>query len=96
MDYRSVDSVLEVDNAVQYPLEFLNRLNPPGFPARSLILKTGTPIMLLQNLCSPKLCNGTKLRVTAVQKNVIETTIITECAKGESIFILLIPLIPSD
>ena len=32
-DYRSVDSVLEVDNAVQYPLELLNTLNPPGFPA---------------------------------------------------------------
>ena len=33
MDYRSVDSVLEVDNAAQYPLEFLNMLFAPGFLA---------------------------------------------------------------
>ena len=42
MDYRSVDSVLEVDNAVQYPLELLNTLNPPGFPAHRPILKIKT------------------------------------------------------
>ena len=53
MDYRSADSVLEVDNAVQYPLELLNTLNPPGFPAHRPILKIRTPIMLLCNLCPP-------------------------------------------
>ena len=72
MDYWSVVSVLEVDYAVQYPLEFLNTLNPPGFPAHRFILKIGTPIMLLPNLCSPKLDNGIRLHVTAVQKNVVE------------------------
>ena len=58
MDYRSVDSVLEVDLAVQYPLEFLSTLNLQGFPANRLILKIITPIMLLRNLCPPICATG--------------------------------------
>ena len=58
IDYRSVDSGLEVGNAVQYPLELLNTLNPPGFPAHRPILKIRTPIMLLRNLCPPTCATG--------------------------------------
>ena len=43
MDSRSIDSVLEVDNAVQYPLELLNTLNPLDFPANRPILKLEHP-----------------------------------------------------
>ena len=96
MGYWSVDSVLEVDNAVQYPLEVLNTLNTLGFPAHRLILKIGILILLLRNLCPPKLCNGTRIHVTAVQKNEVEATIITGCAKGESVVISRIPLITSN
>lgn len=63
MEYKSVNSVKELDDAVNYLIEFLNLLNLLGFPPYLLTLEVCTPIMLLRNLCPPKLCNGIFLGV---------------------------------
>ncbi|XP_060845791.1 uncharacterized protein LOC132925411 [Rhopalosiphum padi] len=96
MEYRSVNSVLEIDDAVNYPVEFLNSLKSPGFPPHLLTLKIGTPLMILKNFSPPKLCNETRLRITDLQKYLIEAQIMTGSLKGESVFIPRIPMIPSD
>ncbi|XP_074114110.1 ATP-dependent DNA helicase pif1-like [Cotesia typhae] len=96
MKYESVDTVIEVEETVYYPVEFLHTLNSPGIPPHILHLKIGTPIMLLRNLNPPKLCNGTRLQVKTLRKNLIEATIFTGKYEGENVFIPRIPLIPSD
>ncbi|RCN36628.1 hypothetical protein ANCCAN_17490, partial [Ancylostoma caninum] len=94
--YESIDTVVDREQAVCYPTEFLNLLKPPSMPPYRLVLKVGSPIMLLRNLNPPKLCNGTRLCVKNLMPNVIEATILTGKAKGEDVFIPRIPMIPTD
>ncbi|GBM57930.1 hypothetical protein AVEN_206003-1 [Araneus ventricosus] len=88
---------MDKEQAVYYPTEFLNSLNLPGMPPHMLNLKVDSSITLLRNLGPPKLCNGTRLCVSKLMANIIQATILTgNNNKGESVFIPLIPLIPSD
>ena len=95
-EYVSVDTTIETEDTVNYPVEFLNSLTPPGIPPYSLNLKVGAIIMLLRNLDPPRLCNGTRLVVKSLNRNVIEAEIVSSGSfVGETTFIPRIPFIPT-
>ncbi|XP_029637254.1 uncharacterized protein LOC115212705 [Octopus sinensis] len=93
--YKSVDSVLDENQAIHYLTEFLNSLDSPGNYPHKLFLKVGVPIMLLRNLDPPKLGNEMRLIVKTLSPNLTEAIIIPGCSSGEEVFIPRIPIKPT-
>jgi hypothetical protein len=59
--YKSIDTVCDATEAVNYPTEFLNSLDLPGMLPNNLQMKVGSPVILLRNSNLPRLCNDTRL-----------------------------------
>ncbi|XP_069602141.1 ATP-dependent DNA helicase PIF1-like [Ranitomeya imitator] len=94
--YHSVDTIAEEKGVIlsDYPVEFLNSLNPTGMPPHELKLKAGAVIMLLRNLNRKRgLCNGTRLYVKSLKANVIHAFALNGKAKGQTVLIPRIDLI---
>ena len=92
--YTSFDTMVQREQAVYFPTEFLNSLQPNGIPPHRLDLKVGLPIMLLRNINPPRMCTGTRLCIRDLMPNVIVATILA--GKFNIVHIPRVPLIPSD
>jgi ATP-dependent DNA helicase PIF1 len=77
--------------------EILNTLTPNGMPPHKLQLKVGMIIMLLRNLNTREgCCNGTRLRIHRLQRNVIDASIIGGKYDGNRVFIPRILMTPTS
>lgn len=94
--YTSIDTAIETNQAVNYPVEFLNNLEISGMPSHKLSLKEGSIIIVLRNLDPPKLCNGSRLIITNLKTNLIEAKILKGKFKDEIVFIPRIPMVSVD
>lgn len=90
----SVDSVANEEDAISFPEEYLNSVDISGLPPHKLILKPGTPILLLRNI-DPRngLCNGTRLICKSLGRNIIQAEIATGPQAGKAVLIPRIVLI---
>ena len=83
--YKSCDTA---NHERLYPVEFLNKLTPSGFPTHIINLKVGSSIMPLWNL-DPQNghCNGTRYIGNQLHQHITEAKIATGSSAGRTIFI---------
>ncbi|RYQ82675.1 ATP-dependent DNA helicase PIF1-like [Arachis ipaensis] len=101
-NYLSADSICGSDvysdvDVDWINVEFLNHIRCSGLPNHSLKLKIGVPIILLRNIDpAGGLCNGTRLVVRDLGRNVIGADIVSSSNVGDKVFITRMNMIPSD
>ena len=94
--YTAINSVVDEEQAVQFPVEFLNSIEVSGLPPHVLDLKCGMPVMLLRSIKPPELMNGTRCIIHNCNRHFVEVVIAAGIYSGQHHSIPRIPLRPSD
>ena len=87
---------VSVDNELDIQTSVYNSINSPSIPPHELKMKVGVIVMVMRNICPPKLCNGTRVIVTNLMKNIIVGKILTGAYKGEQVLLPRITLESTD
>ncbi|KAL6557987.1 hypothetical protein OROMI_018337 [Orobanche minor] len=102
VEYLSSDSICKTeedmtDNEDVFSPEFLNTIKCSGLPNHVIRLKVGCLVMLLRNIDQARgLCNGIRMVVTKLGKQVIEASPISGKEKGQNVLICHMIMSPSD
>ena len=64
--YKSIDTIMNMDEIMNYPIKLFNSLDIPGIPQHVLLLKIGAPIIHLRSINPPRMSNGTRLAVKKI------------------------------
>ncbi|XP_076047315.1 uncharacterized protein LOC143028838 [Oratosquilla oratoria] len=94
MVYMSEDISVEDDMDIQQSV--YNAMTSPSLPLHELRLKIDSIIMVIRNICPPKLCNGTRVMVTNLEKNIIVGKILGGTYRGEQVLLPRVTLEPTD
>ena len=90
--YWSVDRAACEEDEDLFPTEYFNAFFEASLPPHKLCVKPGVPVMLLRNLDPPRLCNGTRLRITRCGKQIFEGEIMGGTHDGEKVMLFKTPL----
>lgn len=91
--FKSTDKVDDDDQRLEYPVEFLNLLNPSGISEHELHLKKGAPVVLLRNFdIKAGHCNGTRYIIKEIYRHRLELEKLDP--NGDEDDILQLPRIP--
>jgi len=71
VSYKSVDTIMNQNDVVNYAMEFLNSLELSELPPHNLQIKVGSVVITLRNINKPRLCNRTRLAMKKLMNNVI-------------------------
>ncbi|XP_076030474.1 ATP-dependent DNA helicase Pif1-like [Oratosquilla oratoria] len=73
-----------------------NAMASPSLPLHVLKLKIGSIVMVIRKIRPPKLCSGTRIMVTNLQKNIIVGKILSGVFQGEQVLLPRITLESTD
>jgi len=90
--YWSVDRAASEEDKELFPIEYFNAFYETSLSPHKLCVKPGVPVMLLRNLDSPRLYNGTRLRITRCGKQIFEGKIMGGTYYGEKVMLFKTPL----
>lgn len=94
--FTAINTVVQEEQTVHYPTEFLNSIEISGLPPHTLKIKPGIPVILLRSLLPPRLMNGTRCLVISCGRNIIEVEVAVGHYAGERHVIPRITLQPSE
>lgn len=78
MTFKSIDTIDDENQIVNFSIEFLNFLDMPEMPPHNLRLKIGSQVILLRNWNPPKIMQRyMKIVIRRITGNVLEVTILT-------------------